>query len=137
MCLKVIDKENEIFTAIRNAVKEKYPEVLLSSSYVRSPASFPYVSVIQIDSYEPKKYIDSSRKELFATLAFQIDVYSDDESRKKSICKSIMQTIDNTLRQMNFRRESLSAVPNMADATIYRLTARYTVTASEDSFYSA
>lgn len=133
----MIDKENEIYTAIRNAVKKEYPDAILSSSYIRSPASFPYVSVIQTDSYEPKKYIDSSGEELFTSLAFQIDVYSDDESRKKSICKQIMQTIDTALKKMNFRRESLSAVPNMADATIYRLTARYTVIASEDSFYGA
>lgn len=133
----MIDKENEIYTAIRNAVKKEYPDVLLSSSYIRSPASFPYVSVIQTDSYEPKKYIDSSGEELFTSLAFQIDIYSDDESRKKSICKQIMQTIDTTLKKMNFRRESLSAVPNMADATIYRLTARYTVIASDGCFYGA
>ena len=137
MCSKVIDKENEIYTILRNAIIEKYPNASVSSVYLRTPPHFPYVSVIQTDSYEPNKYVDSSNKELFTTMVFQIDVYSDDDARKKTICKGIMQTIDTTLRAMNFRREVLSAVPNMADSTIYRLTARYKVLADENGFYGA
>lgn len=133
----MIDKENEVYTAIRTSILKKYPKADVSSMYVRSPASFPHVSVIQTDSYEPKALVDSSLEEKYTTLAFQIDVYSDDEVHKKTECKKIMQVVDETLRAKNFRREAMTVVPNMADDTIYRLTAKYTVMASSEYFYES
>ena len=131
----MIDKENEVYTAIRTAILEKFPKADVSSMYIRSPAGFPHISVVQTDSYEPKALVDSSLEEKYTTLAFQIDVYSDNETQKKTECKKIMQIVDETLRAKNFRREAMTAVPNIADDTIYRLTAKYIVTASSDYFY--
>ena len=92
---------------------------------------------MQIDSSEPKAHIDSSMKEKFTQLSFQIDIYSDDETRKKTICKVISQIVDETMKGINFRRQSLRPVPNLADATIYRITARYTGIVSDDGMFYA
>ena len=46
-----------------------------------------------------------------------------------------MKVIDEVLFRMNFRRIVLTPVPNMEDATIYRLTARYRVATDGKNFY--
>lgn len=131
------DRENEIYTYIRNAVKDVFPSASVSDVYLRVPPSFPHVSIMQIGSSEPKAHIDSSMKEKFTQLSFQIDIYSDDETRKKTICKVISQIVDETMKGINFRRQSLRPVPNLADATIYRITARYTGIVSDDGMFYA
>ncbi len=133
----MIDKENEIYTKVRNAVLAKYENASVSSVYVASPASFPHVSVIQMDSKEPTEYRDSSLEEKFVSSTFQIDVYSNDKTKAKSQCKAIVSLIDDTLRRCNLRRESLVPVPNLNDATIYRITIRYSMLADKNYFYSA
>jgi len=43
--------------------------------------------------------------------------------------------IDSLLYSMNFRRLSLNPVPNMENASIYRLVARYRVATDGKYFY--
>ncbi len=133
----MIDKENEIYTFIKKAILKEYPSCNVSSVYSPTVAKFPYVSIVQTDSYEDSNLKDTSLEEKFTTMAFQIDVYSDDTSKAKSICKGIMSIVDSTLRRKNFRRTSLNPVPNENDATIYRLTGTYSVVASKKHFYNA
>ena len=133
----MLDKENEIYTKVRNAVLAKYENASVASVYVASPASFPHVSVIQIDSYEPTQFRDSSLEQKFVASTYQIDVYSNDKTKAKSQCKAIVGLIDDTLRRCNLVRESLVPVPNLNDATIYRMTIRYKMTADKKYFYSA
>ena len=132
----MIDKENEIYTRIRNAVLAKFENANISSRYIPMPASFPHVSCVQIDSFEPAELIDSSESQKYVSIAYQIDVYSNNKTKSKSECKDIIAVIDDTLRRMNFHRETLVPVQNINDASIYRITARYKVIADESNFYS-
>lgn len=56
---------------------------------------------------------------------YEINVYSNKVGTKKSEAKAIMQLIDGMMYERNFTRIALTPVPNLEDATIYRLTARY------------
>ena len=69
--------------------------------------------------------LDSSDREKFSTLMYEVNVYSDKAGSKKSACREIMGVIDEMLYKRNFTRISLSPVPNMENGTIYRLVARY------------
>nr|DAH49200.1 MAG TPA: hypothetical protein [Caudoviricetes sp.] len=69
--------------------------------------------------------LDSSDREKFSTLMYEVNVYSDKAGSKKSVCREIMGVIDEMLYKRNFTRISLSPVPNMENGTIYRLVARY------------
>ena len=131
------DRDNEIYTFIRNAGKAVVHIASVSDVYLRVPPSFPHVSIMQIDSSEPKAHIDSSMKEKFTQLSFQIDIYSDDETNKKTIRKIIAQIVDETMKGINFRRQSLRPVQNLADASIYRITARYTGISGDDGMFYA
>ena len=56
---------------------------------------------------------------------YEVNVYSDKAGGKKSVCRKIMRFVDDLMCAKNFRRISLSPVPNLENATIYRLVARY------------
>lgn len=133
----MIDKENEVYTLIKKAVIAEYSKAEVSSVYTPTVATFPYVSIVQTDSYENEEYRDSSNTEKLVTLTYQIDIYSNDKSKAKTICKKILTIVDDTLRRKNFRRTVLTPVPNQNDASIYRLTVQYTVSATKEHFYSA
>jgi hypothetical protein len=46
-----------------------------------------------------------------------------------------MKVIDDVMFSMNFKRMALTPVPNMEDASIYRLVARYRVMTDGKNFY--
>ena len=79
--------------------------------------------------------LDSSDEEQFATLMYEINVYSNKTSGKKTECKNIMDSIDRILYGMNFTRISRTPVPNLEDSSIYRITARYRVETDGESLY--
>ena len=133
----MIDKENEVYTLVKKAIIAEYPNADISSIYVPTVATFPHISIVQTDSVENTEYMDSSNTEKLVTLNFQIDIYSNDFTKAKTECKKILNIVDNTLKRKNFRRTVLTPVPNQNDATIYRLTAQYTVSATKNYFYNA
>ena len=62
-----------------------------------------------------------------AQVMFEVNVYSNKTEGKKTECKEIMKVIDEVLFKMNFKRIAMTPVPNMEDASIYRMVARYRV----------
>lgn len=132
----MIDKENEVFTRVRNAIVEKFPKANVSGVYINAPSAFPHIYIEMTNASEPRSLRDGL-EEKYTEATFQIDIYSNKKSTAKSECKAIEKIVDSTLRQMNFRREYRGATPNMNDSTIYRLTLTYVVMASENRFYSA
>lgn len=121
----MIDIENQIFTPIAKALRKQFPGVTVSSSYVHAPKSFPYVSLVEEDNYTSLTHRDTGDSEAFASLMYEVNVYSDKAAGKKTECREIMKTVDDMLYCMNFRRTVLTPVPNLENATIYRLTARF------------
>lgn len=119
------DIEKLIYTPIAEALRKRFPGISVSGEYVNSPAKFPYVSIIEQDNYMSANRLDSSDREKFSTLMYEVNVYSDKAGSKKSACREIMGVIDEMLYKRNFTRISLSPVPNMENGTIYRLVARY------------
>lgn len=118
------DIENQIYTPIAKALRGKFPGVIVSGEYVNAPPDFPYVSIVEQDNYTTQAHIDSGDVE-FSTLMYEVNVYSNKSVGKKAVCREIITFIDNLMYSKNFRRISLSPVPNMGNATIYRLVARY------------
>lgn len=132
----MIDRENEIYTMIAKTVKANFSNATCSSMPSNSPSSFPYVSIQQTGSYEQKNFMDSSNKEKFVTLTFQIDVYSNDTKSRKTECKKIMSVIDEEMRSHNFRRNILTPNDSLYNSTVYRLTATYTCVCDDTYFYA-
>lgn len=121
----MIDIERQVYTPIAEALRKQFKGITVSGEYVNAPSKFPYVSIIEQDNYISTAHLDSGDAEQFATVMYEVNVYSDKAGSKKTVCREIMGVIDEMLYKRNFTRISLSPVPNMENGTIYRLVARY------------
>lgn len=128
----MINVENEIFDRVANAIKAVYPSVFISGEYIRTPSKFPFVSLIEMSNTAYEQTQSSGGLENHASLMYEVNVYSNKKSGKKSECKAIASLIDNELATLGFSRTMLQPIPNMDDATIYRMTGRYTAVISKD-----
>lgn len=128
----MINVENEIFNKVAEAVRAVYPSAFMSGEYVRTPSKFPFVSLIEMSNTAYDRTQSSGGLENHASLMYEVNVYSNKKSGKKSECKAIATLIDNELAALGFSRTMLQPVPNMDDATIYRMTGRYTAVISKD-----
>ena len=128
----MIDVESEIFSKVAEAVRAVYPSAFVSGEYVRTPSKFPHVSLIEMSNTAYERTQSSGGVENHASLMYEVNVYSNKKSGKKSECKAIAILIDNELAALGFSRTMLQPIPNMDDATIYRMTGRYTAVISKD-----
>lgn len=129
----MIDCENEVYTRIATVLRGEFSGIDISGVYVNAPSSFPHVSVTQSDNYVAKENTTDTAE--MVEVMFEINVYSNNNTTKKSECKKIMKVIDGVFFSMNFRRMSLTPVPNLENATIYRLVARYRAKTDGKFFY--
>ena len=128
----MINIENDIFNQVSTKVRDKYADIYMSGEYVKSPPSFPAVSLVEMDNTTYSLTQTSCDNENHATVMFEVNVYSNKVRGKKSECKAIISLIDDEMIHLGFTRTMLQPIPNMDDATIYRMTARYTAIISKN-----
>lgn len=128
----MIDIEYELFNMVAEAAREEFPGVYISGEYVKSPPSFPAVSLVEMNNSVREAYISTDNVENYAEVMYELNVYSNKTSGKKSECKKIAGFIDEILLNLGFVRTMLEPIPNMDDATIYRMIGRYTAIVSPD-----
>lgn len=128
----MIDIENEVFQTCADAFRAAYTDGYIAGEYVSQPPKFPAVSVVQMDSTVLNSGRDSSDIENFADVMYQVDVYSNLHNAKKAQAKAIAALIDAQFTRLGFTRSFLQPVPNMNDATIYRITGRYRAVVSKN-----
>lgn len=128
----MIDIENEIFTDIANSVEAQMPEASLSSEYVKEPPKFPHGSVVEVDNAVLLRTRSSSTNENHATVMYEVNVYSNKKIGKKAECRKLFGIIDERFIQMGFTRTMMNVIPDLYDATIYRMVGRYQAVVSSN-----
>jgi hypothetical protein len=128
----MIDIENEVFDRVAKRVREQFPNIFMVGEYVKSPPSFPVVSLMEMDNSILEYTVDSGSNENHANVMYEVNVYSNKTTGKKSECKSIAALIDEEMTAMGFVRSTLTPVPNEYDSTIYRMVGRYRAAVSSD-----
>ena len=128
----MINIETEIFSSISEKVRAEYPDIFMTGEYVKSPSSFPAVSLVEMDNTVHTTTQTSTETENHASLMYELDVYSNKTKGKKSECKAISALIDKEMALYGFTRTMLQPIPNMDDATIYRIKGRYKAVVSKD-----
>lgn len=128
----IIDVETEIFNTIATSLRVRYPGIYIAGEYVRSPSSFPAVLIMEMDNTMYQKTQTTDNAENHVSVMYEVNVYSNRTKGKKSECKEIAAFIDNEFQKLGFTRTMLNPIPNMEDATIYRITARYTAVVSKN-----
>ncbi len=129
----MIDIEISVFNAVVTKVREQFPNIYMVGEYVKSPSSFPAVSLVEMDNATRTDTIDSSSNENHANVMYEVNVYSNKTTGKKSECKEIIALIDKEMLALGFVRVTLTPVPNMNDSTIYRMVGRYRAGVSADN----
>lgn len=120
----MIDIESLVFTPIAQAVRAQFGADV-KGEYVRSPSKLPHVSIVESDNYTTLSHRDNGSAEKYATIMYEVNVYSDKTSTKKSECRAILSLVDSMMYSLNFTRIAMTHVPNLEDDSIYRITARY------------
>lgn len=120
----MIDIETNVFHVIAAALRSAYSGIFVSGEYTPSPASFPAVTIAEMDNTVYQK-MRTTAIENAAQLMYEVNVYSNKVGYKKMETKEIMSAIDREFARLGFTRTMCNPVPNLQDATIFRLTARY------------
>ena len=128
----MIDIESEVFDRVAKRVREQFPNIFIVGEYVKSPSSFPAVSLMEMDNAVRESSMDSSSNENHANVMYEVNVYSNKTTGKKSECKEIIALIDTEMTAMGFVRSTLTPVPNEYDSTIYRMVGRYKAAVSSN-----
>ena len=129
----MIDIENAVFNTVATKVREQFPDIYMVGEYVKSPSTFPAVSLMEMDNATRTDTIDSGANENHANVMYEVNVFSNKTTGKKSECKTIIALIDQEMLALGFVRATLTPVPNMNDSTIYRMVGRYRATVSADN----
>ena len=128
----MINIEEEVFNDVATEVRAKFSDVYMVGEYVKSPPTFPCVSFIEQDNYIYTKTQTSLSDENHCQVMYEVNVYSNKTVGKKTECKHIMALIDNAMLKKGFTRTMMQPIPNIDDATIYRMVARYSGVVSKD-----
>lgn len=132
----MIDMEDDIFDEVSEKVYAAFgkncPNLLIMSEYVKSPSSFPFVSIVEIDNATFRNTQTSEGNENHVAVTYEVNVYSNKASGKKAECKELAAFVDDLLLKLNFTRMMLEPVPNQNDATIYRMLGRYRAVISKN-----
>lgn len=118
------DIENIIFTKIATRLRLEVEGIFVVGESQSVPARFPCVTLMEADNYVYEKS-QTAQIENHANLMYEVNTYSNLGSGKKAQCKKIVQIIDDEMAQMGLTRITKQTVPNLEDATICRMIARY------------
>lgn len=127
----MIDLENDVFDTVAKALRTAYAGIFVVGEYVPAPPKFPAVSIVEADN----RIVERMRTlniENAATVMYEVNIYSNKASGKKSEAKAIAATLDAEFSKMGFTRTMKNQVPNLNDATIYRIVCRYEAIVDKD-----
>ena len=128
----MIDIENELFDIVATDLRTEFPGIFVSGEYVKSPSAFPAVSLVVIDNTSYQQTADSKSNENHVLITVETNVYSNKASGKKTECKAIVAYLDGILLRLGFSRTMLEPIPNLDDASIYRMIGRYSAVVSKN-----
>lgn len=127
----MIDLENVVFSTIATQLRAAHTGIYVVGEYIAAPPRFPTVTIVEADN----RVVENMRTlniENAVSVMYEVNIYSNKTSGKKAEAKAIAETIDNAFTAMNFTRTMRNQVPNLNDATIYRIVCRYEATVDKD-----
>jgi hypothetical protein len=123
--MEMNDFENEIFTDFARDIRLKHPDAKVVGEYVRTPSTFPTVTLSEYENVMVDALMDSSQEETYSGLGYRLQVFSNKIGGKKTEAKAIFVEADKKLRGMGFQRRTYTTTPEIYDSTIFSITATY------------
>ena len=128
----MIDIENYVFTALNNAIKERYPDAVVVGDYIEELATYPTVTITEIRNATVRRMQDDAPTEHYATITYEINAYSNERIGKKEIAKDIIDICDGVMLGLKFVKGLTRRLPAIDHLrTVYRMYARYTAVVGE------
>lgn len=127
--------ESEMIALAKGKLIERYGEgaVSVTNEYTPTPESFPCVFIHEADNFNAD--FNGSNVEVVTGIMLEVEVYTNKWDGKVEQAKEIMALIDSVYTPIGLKRTFMHPIPNMYDATIYRLTARYTAAVIGNTIY--
>lgn len=129
----MVDIENEVFTELATALRERFTPIYVSGELSLNPSTFPAVFIEEADNYSDVFTRDSSTNDRHSVLMYEVNVFSNKSVGKKAEAKAIFKVIDSVFDNLGFTRKS--KVPVNFDDTTYRIVGQYTATADDRHIY--
>lgn len=120
----MIDIENDVIDFVSKYLKQRIDDLEVAGDYVQAPSSFPFTSIVQIDNRVFNR-MRTVKIENAAVVVFEGNVYSNKVSGKKQEAKKIANLMDEAFEVAGFTRTFRNPIPNLNDASIYRILCRY------------
>ena len=120
----MIDIENDIFSFVANALRSSFPGIYVSGEYTETPAKFPAVTLVEADNRVLTRMRTENIENAVSSM-FEMNVYSNKANGKKAEAKAIASAADALFAEIGYTRTFREQVPNLKDATIYRVVCRY------------
>lgn len=120
----MISPENFVFDSVADVLREQYGGIYVAGEYIDVPARFPAVTIQEASNIVLERMM-TDNIENASTVMYEVNVYSNLVGYKKLEAKRIMDTIDQVFSSLGFVRTMCNPEPNLQDASIYRIFARY------------
>lgn len=124
----MIDLETDIFDYVAKRIRAAHTGVYVIGEYVETPAKFPAVTLVEADNRVLTRMRTSDDIENGVSVMWDMNVYSNKTAGKKAEAKAIANTADSVFAEIGFTRTFREQVPNINNATIYRIVCRYEAT---------
>ena len=125
----MIDVEDAVFDAVYRSVSKLVPKGCFKSVYVPNPSKFPFATLMEMDNITDTAHQSNVQRDEYAILTYEANVYA----TNKAGCRNVMNALDNAMIHLGFTRTFMQFIPNLADNTIFRYTARYRAAADHDN----
>ena len=89
-----------------------------------SDEQFPHMSFVESDDAAYTKTL-TRKGETHALKMYSIGIYSNSESGRQAEAEAIAEIVDDEMQTMGFLRRAMVPLSNLNNATIYRISARY------------
>ena len=120
----MIDIEADIYDYTAKTLRSQFPDLTVYGDYSVTPAKFPCVMLLEADNRILQR-MRTNNIENAVSVMYEANVYSNKPSQKKTEAKAIANAIDVIFNELGFTRTFRQQVPNMKDATVFRIVCRY------------
>ena len=109
---------------VQTAVRVSGSKASVTIEYETTPKTMPAVTVMEIDNTIVQR-MRTTKIENADRVVYQINVYSDKLNGRKQEARSLMSVVDRAMLNAGFTRIMMNQIPNLVDARVYRIVARY------------
>lgn len=123
--------ENDIFDYVAKRIRAAHSGCYVTGEFVETPAKFPAVTLVEADNRVLER-MRTNNIENAVSVMWEMNIYSNKASGRKSEAKAIANTADDVFAEIGFTRTFREQIPNLRDATIYRIVCRYEAVIDKD-----